>query len=163
MTGNTFVLGTSLAMGIYVFGMMGIILGPLLASITMTVFDMYKYVTLISSYFLAFSLPYLHSHQIIQLSITSYILLLPFHYDFFCPSSPRSFPFDILFHSHSHTLSPPLSLSISLPLILLDPTNMSLLLIVPQLQCWAQIWSLPLPCKHLPTFSHHHRSIIPLL
>ncbi len=39
--GNTFLVGMSVAMGLYVYGIMGLILGPLLTSLTLTIFNMY--------------------------------------------------------------------------------------------------------------------------
>jgi len=39
--GNTFLVGTSLAMGLYVFGTIGVILGPLLSGIMVTVLEVY--------------------------------------------------------------------------------------------------------------------------
>lgn len=40
--GNTFLVSTSLAMGLYVFGTIGLVMGPLLAGITLTVIEIYK-------------------------------------------------------------------------------------------------------------------------
>lgn len=40
--GNAFLVSTSLAMGLYVFGTIGLVMGPLLAGITITVVEIYK-------------------------------------------------------------------------------------------------------------------------
>ncbi len=40
--GDTFIIGISIVMGVYVFGLLGVIAGPLITGVTCTMFEMYR-------------------------------------------------------------------------------------------------------------------------
>ncbi len=48
--GDTFVIGVAIVMGIYVFGLPGVVAGPLITGVTCTMFEMYReYISLLPS------------------------------------------------------------------------------------------------------------------